>query len=82
MDTATAVIAVASVGVGEVFVLLGLWLRLRWQVRNELIRHQYLTSVIEAVAKGGLVELDHRGEAHKVCLKITPVSVGRQGRAA
>ncbi len=78
MDTtAVVVLTVVSIVTGKASLLVGLWLRLRWQTRHEQIRRQQLASIVELMAQDGQMEvLEHRSDGHRVRIKITRTSGG------
>jgi hypothetical protein len=83
LDTSTAVLTIGSVITGKACVLLGLWLRMRWQDRREQARQRYLLGVTEVVAAGGQLELDdQRGNGYRLRVKVNRALVQDEGQAA
>jgi hypothetical protein len=41
--------------------LLALWLRLRWQARQQQERHHYLVAIARALPEGGRIDEGHPG---------------------
>ncbi|MET9792097.1 MULTISPECIES: hypothetical protein [Streptomyces] len=71
MDTATISVTIGSVIIADVFALLTLWLRLRWNARQEEAQQQYLLRAAEAVSVGGQLELDDQHpNGHRFRVKI------------
>ncbi|WP_274916039.1 hypothetical protein [Streptomyces sp. WZ-12] len=83
MNTATVVITIGSIIATKSCALLSLWMRLRWRVRREQARHQYVVGVAEAVANGARLKLEERcGRECCFRMEITHGSTDREDRAA
>lgn len=83
MDPAMIVITAVLFISAKVFVLWGLWLRLRWQARRERYRHDCLAGIAEKVKQGSRMEVDDQDQdGHRLRVTISRGVAQREDAAA
>ncbi|MBD0742941.1 hypothetical protein [Streptomyces sp. CBMA152] len=82
MDSATVVVTIISIVTAKGCGLLGLWLRLRWRVQQELARQRCLTGALRAAGAGGRLEVETsgmNGQLLRMRLLTAPAGKARGG---